>query len=383
MEGNSDDMKSSAINSRRRKYIDFAIKYKHKIPSLIPVFPVHLQDLMKFTLYLASDEGNVKGGWSSCQNYVTEILTLGKLRGWTDPREGTRNTFLWNRFRTNFRTQIQKVQKAPTKLRLSPAHLQSIVLALDTDDFTGLKWATAFVTLWHSNARVGHCAAKSKKFPKHVWKWEDLVFTPSMEQATAVVVHFRSSKTRAATEIRPFWTALGRVNIQPGQPNTCPVSLLKAWFQRAYTGNPTDPLFGADSDPSTPILRGAFTKKLRECLTAGAKFLAPPHNVPTPESYSGVSFRKGSLSAMSGCVDFNRLRERADHKCPESTAHYVVDSVQTRAQSSADVHARFGQATHENTQTSATENPQSPSQEAKAAEDTATTHTQEGTSEEE
>ena len=275
---------------------------------------------------------------------MSEIIIMGKLRGWEDPREGARNQFLWARFRQNFRSQVQVVRKAPRKLRLTPAHLQAIVATLDLEDLNDLRWATAFVMLWHTNARVGHAAPKSKKHTEHVWKFEDIVFVPNIQNAERVVVHFRSSKTRAATEDRSFWTAIGRVDLEEGQPNTCAVRLLQAWVPRAYVGNPEDPLFGSEHDRGTPILRGEFTSKLRQSLEAGAKYLAPPHNKLNTKSYSGVSFRKGSLSAMSGVVEFNRLRERADHKCPESTSHYVSDSVQTRAQSSADVHTRFGKA---------------------------------------
>ena len=336
--------KKSAMNSRRKKYLQFALKYKDEIPSLIPIFPLDLGNLMRYVLYLASDEGNVKAGWSSCSNFVSEIIIMGKLRGWEDPREGARNKFLWDRFRQNFRTQVQVVRKAPRKLRMTPAHLQAIVATMDLDTFNGLRWATAFVTLWHSNARVGHVAPKSARHTDHVWKYEDLVFAPSLAKAETVLIHFRSTKTRAAKEDRSFWTALGKVELKKGQPNTCPVRLLQAWVQSSYTGNPKDPLFGQVHDTSTPIVRAQFTSKLRQSLEEGAKFLAPPHNKLNPKAFSGVSFRKGSLSAMSGTVEFNRLRERADHKCPESTSHYVSDSVQTRAQSSLDVHARFGRA---------------------------------------
>ena len=336
--------KKSAMNSRRKKYLQFALKYKDEIPSLIPIFPLDLGNLMRYVLYLASDEGNVKAGWSSCSNFVSEIIIMGKLRGWEDPREGARNKFLWDRFRQNFRTQVQVVRKAPRKLRMTPAHLQAIVATMDLDTFNGLRWATAFVTLWHSNARVGHVAPKSARHTDHVWKYEDLVFAPSLAKAETVLIHFRSTKTRAAKEDRSFWTALGKVELKKGQPNTCPVRLLQAWVQSSYTGNPKDPLFGQGHDTSTPIVRAQFTSKLRQSLEEGAKFLAPPHNKLNPKAFSGVSFRKGSLSAMSGTVEFNRLRERADHKCPESTSHYVSDSVQTRAQSSLDVHARFGRA---------------------------------------
>ena len=342
MQGADTAPKKSAMNSRRKKYLLYALKYRSETPSLIPIFPLDLGDLMRYTLYLASDEGNVKAGWNSCSNFVSEIITMGKLRGWEDPRSGTRNQFLWARFRQNFRTQVQVVRKAPHKLRLTPAHLQAIITTLDLGEFTDLKWGAAFVTLWHTNARVGHVAPKSRKHLDHVWKFEDLVFIPNIQNAEKVVVHFRSSKTRAATEVRSFWTAVGKVELEKGQPNTCAVRLLQAWVQRAYTGNPSDPLFGSAHDASTPIVRSEFTTRLRQCLEAGAKHLAPPHNKLNPKAYSGVSFRKGSLSAMSGLVEFNRLRERADHKCPESTSHYVSDSVQTRAQSTVDVHTLFG-----------------------------------------
>ena len=122
---------------------------------------------------------------------------------------------------------------------------------------------------------------------------------------------------------------------------TCPVKLLKQWFTRAYQGHPSHPLFGAAEDASKTITRTSFTSVLRASLSAGAKYLLPPHNTMDCSEFSGISFRKGSLSALSGCVEFNRLRERADHKCAESTAVYVTDSMDTRAQSSRDVHERF------------------------------------------
>jgi len=337
-------IKTSAINSRRRKYFIFAAKYNSQIPSLIPIFPLRLKDLMRYMLYLASDEGNVKAGWASCLNHCTEIVTMGRLRGWEDPREGTRNQFLWGRFRSNFKTQIQVVRKAPPKLRLTPAHLQAIACTLNPARYEEHKWAAAFTSLWHSNCRVGHVAPKSAGNTHQVWKYEDLVFSPSIHDAQNVVVHFRASKTRAITEDRSFWTALGKVPLQQGQPNTCAVRLLSSWVLRSYKGDPQDPVFGSESNPKKPTLRGDFTKKLRQCLLDGARYLKPPHDKLNPKSFSGVSFRRGSLSAMSGVVEFNRLRERADHKCATSTSHYVVDSVETRAQSSIDVHARFGSA---------------------------------------
>ena len=344
MQGASTSPKRSAINTRRKKYVQFAYKYSQEIPSLIPIFPLDLSNLMRYVLYLASDEGNIKAGWNSCSNFVSEIVTMGKLRGWEDPRAGTRNQFLWARFRQNFRTQIQVVRKAPRKLRLTPAHLQAIIETLNLEDHNDLRWAATFATLWHTNARVGHAAPKSKKHMEHVWKFEDLVFVPTINNPDKVVIHFRSSKTRSIAENRSFWTAVGKVELQKGQPNTCPVRLLQMWVQRAYTGNPKHPLFASEHDEGTPILRSRFTSRLRQCLVAGAQYLAPPHNTLDPKAYSGVSFRKGSLSAMSGVVEFNRLRERADHKCPESTSHYVSDSVQTRAQSTVDVHTRFAKA---------------------------------------
>ena len=107
MQGANTAPKKSAMNSRRKKYIQFAIKYRSEIPSLIPIFPLHLKDLMRYALYLASDEGNVKAGWNSCSNFVSEIIIMGKLRGWEDPREGARNQFLWARFRQNFRAKCR------------------------------------------------------------------------------------------------------------------------------------------------------------------------------------------------------------------------------------------------------------------------------------
>jgi len=338
----ANSIKTSSINSRRKKYFIFAAKYCDQIPSLIPIFPLRLKDLMRYMLYLASDEGNVKAGWSSCLNHCTEIVTMGRLRGWDDPREGTRNQFLWKRFRSNFKTQIQVVRKAPPKLRLTPAHLQAIACTLNCAQYEDHKWATAFTALWHSNCRVGHVAPKSAGSTHQVWKYEDLVFSPSIHDAQDVVIHFRASKTRAITEDRSFWTALGKVPLQPGQPNTCAVRLLSSWVLRSYKGDPQDPVFGHGPNPKQPTLRSEFTTKLRQCLLSGARHLAPPHNMLNPKSFSGISFRRGSLSAMSGVVEFNRLRERADHKCAESTSHYVVDSVETRARSSVDVHKRFG-----------------------------------------
>ena len=329
------------MNSRRRKYVKWALKYQHQVPSLIPIFPIELKDLMRYVLYLSSPEGNIRSGWKACQNLVSDICTWSRLRGWRDPRHGEHNAFLWSRFRKNFRTEVQVCRTVKKKLCLTPAHLQAIVATLDLDNFEDLKWATTFVTLWHASARVGHVAPKSRKDPRHVWRFEDISFEPTLQDASSVLINFRSSKTRAPTEDRQFWTAVGAVQLQRGQPCTCPVRLLQRWFKRAYKGHPQHPLFGAKENTSLAITRTSFTSMLRSCLTKGAKYLMPPHDKIDCSEFSGISMRKGSLSAMSGVVEFNRLRERADHKCPESTQHYVNDSMQKRARSTVDVHSRF------------------------------------------
>ena len=327
------------MSARRLKWTRFYIAYHKQEPSISPMFPLKLRTLCLYGIFLASPTGNVTGGFKSVNNYITELVNIARSLGHDDPRTANeRNKWIWKKYRQEFNKQIQVVRKFDKKLALQPAHLNCIIAAMDLSKLKDLKDAAMYSLLWHAGCRVGHVAAKQSKSMKHIIRWSDLVFEPSVKQAEQIVIRFKSSKVLPSAKDQEWWTALGKVPPKIGQPIVCPVTLVRAWFTRGYNNTPGAPVFGQGPNNENPIRRNEFTRDFRARLAAGAPLLAPPHNNIRTGQFSGVSFRRGCVSSMARVLDFNRVRAHAGHSDPRSTVVYFQDSIARRAENCAKAH---------------------------------------------
>ena len=338
--GGDDPARQQGISSRRLKWLRFYLAHHKEEPDISPMFPLKLRTICLYGLFLASPEGNVTGGFKSVNNYITELINLARSLGHNDPRASTeRNAWIWKRYRQEFNKQIQVVRKFEKKLALQPAHLYCIIAAMDMSKLKDLKDAAMYSLLWHAGCRVSHVAAKLSNSMKHILRWSDLVFEPSVKQAQRVVIRFRSSKVLPECKKKEWWTALGKVQPKKGRPIVCPVSLIQAWFIRGYNNIPDAPVFGTGPGSTTPLGRNEFTRNFRTRLAAGAPLLAPPHNTLQTSQFSGVSFRRGCVSTLAKVLDFNRVRAHAGHSDPRSTVVYCQDSTERRAENCKKAHA--------------------------------------------
>ena len=66
--------------------------------------------------------------------------------------------------------------------------------------------------------------------------------------------------------------------------------------------------------------------------------LNSPHKDLSPLHFSGISFRKGSLTAYAAILDVDKVQAMADHKCSASTRYYIGPTTQQRAANHALIH---------------------------------------------
>ena len=81
-----------------------------------------------------------------------------------------------------------------------------------------------------------------------------------------------------------------------------------------------------------PRLRASFTRRLRERLTRIAPQLGANSDEFDATRWSGISFRKGGLSALAPYVQPHELAMHADHASVETTRrYYLSQTVESRA----------------------------------------------------
>ena len=102
--------------------------------------------------------------------------------------------------------------------------LEAMALDANLRDETDLRDICAYMFLFYTGLRIGHCAVASAAAAGHALRFEDLHFQPSFARCDRVLLCIRSTKTRMRAAGLPFWTAIER---QPSLP-FCPVALLQA-----------------------------------------------------------------------------------------------------------------------------------------------------------
>ena len=140
------------------------------------------------------------------------------------------------------------------------------------------------------NTRVWSCSPESNDDRRHVLHWEDIYFYPNLQNCSAIFLHIDSTKSRHVKELKPTWTAVGRVT---SIPIVCPVRWMIRHFCLNYSGKPSDPVFCLPGT-STPLTRQRYTERLRDRLAQSASEFLPGFRF-NPDSYSGISWRNGCV----------------------------------------------------------------------------------------
>lgn len=312
----SDSSKRRRIVSTRKKYILFCNE-KRKFP----LFPLTLIDLLRYVAYLPDNK--IQSGWDGVKIYVAAAVQWNVSLGYPDPRLEIPE--LWAMVRTRFKDEVQIVRRAPRKLPLQRGHITAMVLdAIDGGwRHAAARDITIYILLWFSGLRIGHVAPKTLSDSRHVLRWRDLKFLPSIATADTVLIFCRSTKTRSVKVARPWWTAVGAID----NPIVCPVRRLRQWFATNFRGD-------RDATVFPDVGRTAFIRDLRTRLVLAAPRLNVDPALFDPRHYAGLSFRKGAGSALSGQTPTNRVMDHLDHAALSSTRQYVEDTVTSRAANS-------------------------------------------------
>eukprot|EP01052_Picozoa_sp_SAG31_P022757 SAG31_NODE_1828_length_7159_cov_58.418980_7_plen_349_part_00 len=317
-----DPKKRSQARSYLRKYLLFCIDTK------VSPFPLSLMQLMRFAVWLPRN--GIKSGWSGVKNYTGAVVRYNQIHGNKDPRESDKE--LWDLLRDRFKSHVQVVQSQSKKLPIRQSQVQALALrAIQLGTPTATADMACDALLNFSALRIGHCSPDSGSDMRHVLHWEDIYFYPSLKDCTAIYLHLDSTKSRHVKELKPTWTAVGRVT---SIPLVCPIRWMIRHFLCNYSGRPTDPVFCVPGT-SSPLIRQRYTARLRDRLAHSASEFLPDFQLDV-ESYSGISWRKAGISALSRQAAHERLHivqvaDFADHKDIKTSRSYIADSLGDRA----------------------------------------------------
>lgn len=313
------------LDTYKRKYVIFALTEHTDEHPILPVYPVRLFALIRYVWWLQFH--GVKGGYSSIKNYVAAIMDANSAAGHPDCRE--EEPWTWRKFRHHVPKHLLVVSKPTKKLALQAAHFKAIALDADLSNATDIHDLSSYAVAWFSTIRVGHFAPKSRAavHTQHLLRWLHVAFLPSVSDPVRVFIKIDSTKTRAGAKVDHWWTAFNRNDVCPA---FCAVRLLLAHYHATYRGD-SNSFVWAGPDGS-PQLRGAFTTRLRQRLARAAPRLGLTAEQMNLSAYSGISIRKGALSALAGEVAAPMLAMIADHKSFETTnKFYITDTVELRA----------------------------------------------------
>ena len=336
---------TAKISSYRAKFLAFVASEHSKQMPLIPIFPISLDTLMVFATWCS--ENGIKGGMDSISNYVGEVAQWAvKYADQADPRfESAKAIIDWRTFCNNFRLMVKTERKL--KLRIQPAMFQAIMQGININDWRDMRDGAQYCICYYTAARIGHTAVESTNKPKHLLRFKDLLFEPSLANPDRVFILLRSTKTRKENESRPTWHAVGKVRAKNGDKRLCPVFMLQRWFQATFKGDPEAPLFTAEKEgrKHLPCGRTEFGDLLKARLINALPLLDIEDITAFDISkYSGIGFRKGSLSALahSKGITTPRLAAHGDHRDVNTTMHYLSDCIEQRAANSSAIASHFG-----------------------------------------
>ena len=331
------------VSSYRAKFMKFVAAEHCKEFPLLPLFPVTLDTIMVFTVWCSHN--GIDGGLDSISNYVSEVIQWGiQYNGQEDPRTDSAKAIVdWRRFSNNFRELVVTVRKL--KLRIQPAMYQAIMSTLDVNDWRDMRDGAMYSICFYTSARIGHTAAASALKPKHLLRFKDLVFEPSFENPERIFVFLKSTKTRKENEGKPTWQCMGKLGEEHKDRRLCPVYMVHRWVATQFAGDPEAPLFVAAKEARRhlPCGRTEFADLLKARIVKALPLLDVDIATFDLSKYSGIGFRKGSLSALarSDGITCPRLAAHGDHSTVDVTLHYLSDTTEQRAENSRSIASHF------------------------------------------
>ena len=329
------------LSSYQVKFLAFVAAEHSKQQPLLPLFPVSLDTIFMFMTW--AKDNNIKGGYDSISNYVDAVIQWGIAHnGQADPRKETWKAIRdWRKFVSNFKEKVQAIKK--TKLRIQPALFQAMMMDIDINEWRDMRDGAQYCLNFYSGVRVGHTSAKSRKAPKHLLRYQDVMFVPSIENPVEVHVYLRSTKTRKEAECRPAWHQLG--NVEGNDQRLCPVFMMQRWCSTQYAGDPSAPLFPAEKDAHRHLPQGRteFDELLKARIMQALPKIDIDPDTFDVSKFSGIGFRKGSLSALANTkgMSSTRLAAHGDHADVNTTMHYLSDTTTERAANSKAIASRF------------------------------------------
>jgi len=319
--GPGDLTQTSKRNTYFRKYYAFCADTQ------VAVFPVTMEKFFRYVLWLPKH--GINSGWRGVKNYTGALVQLNLSLGGKDPRE--ENPELYAILRKRFKQNIQVIRTQPRKLAIRPAHVQALCLgAIDNLNAQTIADAASDTFMQFSAIRVGHVAPKAKNNLRHVLCWKHLIFHPSIVECVYIFIYVPTTKTRPGTELRPFWTAVGRVT---SNPTVCPVRWMVRHFTTNYSGDPDTPIFNGPN--GSTLTRATYQRRLQLRLGAAVRDYLDivDFNV---KHYTGISFRKGGITELTKQaavhrILMNQVADFADHQDIATTRGYDEATIATRA----------------------------------------------------
>ena len=318
----SDQKKRRQAATYIKKYFTFCVD------SAVTPLPLTLVQLMRFAIWLP--QNGINSGWKGVKNYTGAVVKYNQVVGQPDPRNADPD--LWALLRTRFKNEVQVQRSTATKLPIR----QPMVTALAIRAVV-IGTATATADMCNdslanfSAVRIGHFAPESAGDMRHVLRWKDLVFLPSVDTCSMVFIQIDSTKSRHVKECRPTWTAVGRVT---SNPLVCPVRWAVEHYRANYRGDPEAPIF-ANPQTGGPLTRGVYTTRMQTRLVEAVTNYLPGYSIDI-RNYSGISWRKGGITALSHQaarqrLHLNQVADFADHQDIATSRSYITDSIETRA----------------------------------------------------
>ena len=316
-----EDFATANVETLRRKLWRFVGDVYLLIPSVLPLFPMSIQTLMLYTVWLNRNGIN---GMKSINNYISAAMAWQAQRGIPDTRtKSTLHEALWARFKRRCQTRLIPSVLHRPKMPLPASLLECLALQALIDAHVYLRWRdiTMWVIAWFSGLRVGHWAPTSSR-KVHVLRWCDVQI-----QSDKIMLFLRSTKTRAPLITHGAWTA---VAARPdGLYTLDPRRLMLRWRQMSFVGDNSQPLFHGSAGAHVTMSRKEFTDRLRDQLLVAGERLGVDLDLGR---YSGISFRKALAHGLWGHVEHHRLMDAMDHRSFTACMSYGGDSADARAQ---------------------------------------------------
>jgi len=268
---------------------------------------------------------------SSIRNYVSAATEWAQACGHPDPR--TSEPWIYRRFRLEAPKHFEVVEGSRAKFAVQPVHLLTMSNRAVLSELDDLEDMTAYVVAFFTTIRIGHLSPQSSKteHTKHLTRFAHIRFEPSFEKPERVIFILPSGKVRSLAKKDPWWTSVGKCDYPP----LCPVTLLKLWYLRVYSGDAQQYLF-ARAAGALPRQRASFTRRLRTRMRRAGTDLGYTPTEFDVSNWSGISFRKGGLSALAPHVQPHELAQHADHANVETTRkYYLTQTIEHRAANTA------------------------------------------------